>query len=90
MKSSAWFVYIIETARGHLYTGITTDLERRFAEHMSSKKGAKFFRSSAPVKLVYSKKMANRSEASKYEAAIKKLPRSSKLKLIKGVRVLSG
>jgi putative endonuclease len=89
MKSTVWFVYIIETERGHLYTGITTDLKRRFEEHASSKKGAKFFRSSAPVKLVFSKKMANRSEASRYEAAIKKLPRSSKLKLIKGVKVWS-
>ncbi len=79
---SDWFLYIVETEDGKLYTGITTDVERRFKEHCENKKGAKFFRSSAAKKIVYSEKLANRSEASKREAEVKKLSRSAKLELI--------
>lgn len=82
MKAASWFVYIIQNEKGHYYTGITTDLERRFNEHASSKKGAKFFNTGAPVGMVYSKKFANRSLASKYECFIKKLTRQEKIKLI--------
>lgn len=82
MKSSKWFVYIIENEKGFLYTGITTDLERRLSEHAGSKKGAKFFNTSAPKGLVYSKEFPNRSLASKTEAAIKKMSRKEKLILI--------
>lgn len=78
---SDWFLYIVETENGKLYTGITTDLERRFKEHCENKKGAKFFRSSAALKMVYSEKLPNRSEASKREAEIKKLSRAQKLNL---------
>lgn len=81
---SGWWVYLIETASGRLYTGITTDVERRFAEHcdVTAAKGAKFFRSDRAVAVVYSEPQANRSEASKREAAIKKLTRRQKCQLI--------
>lgn len=82
MKEATWFVYIIENEKGHLYTGITTDLERRFQEHSGSAKGAKFFRSGAPVQILYQRKFSNRSLASKFEALVKKMSRSSKLALI--------
>ena len=82
MKASPWFVYIIENDKGHLYTGITTDLKRRFAEHTGSKKGAKFFRTGAAVQMVFNKKFANRSLASKFEAMVKKLKRAEKIELI--------
>ncbi len=82
MKESPWFVYIIKNDKGHFYTGITTDLERRFSEHMNSKKGAKFFNTGAPVEIVYKKKFQNRSLASKFEYYIKSLTRTQKLKLI--------
>lgn len=82
MKSQDWFVYIIRNEKGHLYTGITTDVERRFKEHSSSKKGAKFFGSGAPVEVVYRKKFRNRGEASSYEAMIKSLTRKKKLELL--------
>lgn len=81
MKSS-WYVYIIETEKGHLYTGITTDIQRRFKEHSGSKKGAKFFSVSAPVAILFKKKFPDRSSASKFEAAVKKLKREDKVKLI--------
>lgn len=81
---SGWFLYIIQTKKKRLYTGITTDVERRFLEHKSgSPKGAKFFRSDSAVKIVRIEKYEDRSEASKREAAVKKLTRAEKLKLCK-------
>jgi len=82
MAITNWFVYIIEAENGHLYTGITTDLERRFSEHQSKKKGARFFHTSAAKQMVYSELQPDRSSASKREVAIKKLSRQAKLKLI--------
>ncbi len=82
MKASKWFVYIIQNEKGHLYTGITTDVKRRFKEHESSKKGAKFFRSSAPKEIVFTRKFANRSLASKFESKVKGLTRLQKLKMV--------
>jgi putative endonuclease len=81
-KKTDWFVYIIEAENGKLYTGITTDIDRRFSEHQSRKGGARFFHTSQAKKLVYQETQANRSEASKREAAIKKLSREAKLVLI--------
>ncbi|NOQ30648.1 MAG: NAD(P)H-dependent oxidoreductase [Helicobacteraceae bacterium] len=66
-----------------LYTGITTDVQRRFKEHSSSDKGAKYTKVKRPLKLVYVEESSNRSIASKREYAIKKLPRKKKLELIK-------
>lgn len=80
---SSWDVYIVEAENGKLYTGIARDCVKRFEEHLSSPKGAKFFRSSKPKKILYSEKQPDRSAASKREAAIKKLTRQQKLKLIK-------
>ena len=85
MKQSEWFVYIIQSEKGHLYTGITTDVERRFKEHSdSTKKGAKYFRGKVPVEVVYQKTFKDRSTASKYECLVKKMTRANKLKLILG------
>ena len=77
-----FFVYILECADKTLYTGIAKDLDKRMAEHNYSKLGAKYTSSRRPVKLVYSKKFKNRSEASKEEIRIKKLKRSQKLEII--------
>ena len=65
-----------------LYTGITTDLERRINEHNSSDKGAKYTKARRPVILVYSEKHSDRSSASKREYAIKKMTKSNKELLI--------
>ncbi len=79
----SWWVYMVQTQSGKLYTGITTDVERRFAEHQSDPKlGARFFRSDPAKAIVYREPHADRSSASKREAAIKKLPRPAKLQLI--------
>jgi len=77
----SWYLYIIQTEKNKLYTGIATDVERRFVEHLIGI-GAKYFRSDEPVKVVYCEQFSNRSEASMREAAIKKLSRAEKLKLI--------
>lgn len=79
MTESQWFLYMIEYSNGRLYTGITTDIERRFDEHQNNKvKGAKALRGKGPLQLVFHQSMANRSQASIAESAIKKLPKSSK------------
>jgi len=78
-----WQVYILKCADGTLYTGITTNLERRVSEHDSSALGAKYTSGRRPVKLVYSKKFKNRSLASSEEVRIKNLTRMQKLELIK-------
>ncbi len=77
-----YYLYILKCADKTLYTGITTDLKRRLGEHNNSKLGAKYTASRRPVRLVYSKRFKNRSNASKTEASIKKLSRAEKLKLI--------
>lgn len=82
MKTQAWYAYVIKTEKGHLYTGITTDLERRFREHSTGKKGAKFFRTSPPSEMIWKKRFKNRSEASKFEAAFKSKTRGQKLEFL--------
>jgi len=76
-----WFVYIILCSDTSLYTGISTDIKRRFDEH-HSQKGAKYFRARSPKKIVFSEGGHTRSTASQREAAIKKLNRPEKLALI--------
>ena len=76
-----YYVYIIECKGGILYTGITTDLKRRFQEHISGL-GAAFTRIHKPLQLLYSEQYPDRSSASKREAEIKKMPRDKKRKLI--------
>jgi putative endonuclease len=78
----SWQVYIIEASDNRLYTGITTDVERRFEQHLCGKGGAKFFRGRSPKALRYIEDSADRSTASKREAEIKKLSRAEKLAMI--------
>ena len=82
MANTEWFVYIIEAENGHLYTGITTDIERRFQQHQTKTGGARFFHTSQAKKLVFQESHPDRSSASKREAAIKKLSRQAKIDLI--------
>ena len=78
----SWKLYIIETKSGKLYTGITTDLNRRFQEHKTKQNGAYFFNFSEPKSFVYVEDHISRSEASKREYEIKKMSRQKKLTLI--------
>lgn len=77
-----YYVYIIRCADDTLYTGITTDIERRITEHNDSKLGAKYTRARRPVVVVYSSNHPDKSSASREEARIKKLSRNQKELLI--------
>lgn len=77
-----YFVYILRCSDDTLYTGITTDIERRIDEHNNSPIGAKYTRNRRPVTLVYSETCEDKSAASKREYAIKKLTRTQKEKLL--------
>jgi len=76
-----WSVYIILCTDSSLYTGITTDIGRRFDQH-KERKGAKYFRGRQPERLVYVENGHNRSSASKREFAIKNLNPLKKWQLI--------
>jgi len=80
-KITDWFLYMVRCKNGHIYTGISTDVERRFAEHQAGK-GAKYLRGKGPLKLVYQKKIGSRSEALKAEISMKKMSKSDKEKTI--------
>ncbi len=81
-----WYVYILKCSDGTLYTGVTTDVERRFREHKEGKTGAKYTRGRFPLEVVYTETCASRSEAQKREAQIKKLSKSEKVILIKSTK----
>ncbi len=83
MIQADWWVYIILTASGRLYTGITTDIERRLQEHQAcGKRGARFFRSDTAVKVVYRQPHRDRSSASRREAIIKRMSHTEKVALV--------
>ena len=79
-----WYVYMVKGSDESLYTGITTDLERRVKEHNDGT-GSKSLLGKLPVELVRSEKFADRSSASKRESEIKKLSREDKLLLVTGI-----
>jgi len=73
-----WFVYMIRADDQTLYTGITTDLERRLKQHQNGKGGAKYFRGRCAVKFVFTESGHSRSSAAIREAQIKKLSKRQK------------
>ena len=79
---NTWKLYILRCADGTLYTGITTDVEKRLEAHRTGK-GAKYTRGRAPLELVYREECGDHSSALKREIEIKKLTREEKEKLIK-------
>jgi putative endonuclease len=83
-----WYLYIVKCSDDSLYTGITTDIDRRVVEHNASKRGAKYTRSRRPVALMMVKEYCSRALAASAEARVKSLTRKQKLELIKvsGVR----
>ena len=76
-----WKLYILRCRDGSLYTGITTDVEKRFAAHNAGK-GAKYTRGRGPLELVYREDCGDHSAALKRELEIKALSRDEKMKLI--------
>jgi len=78
----SWYVYVLTCKDETLYTGITTDLDRRLEEHNGSAKGARYTRSRRPVRLSYHEVCEDKSSALKRERAIKRLPRAEKMALV--------
>ena len=82
-SSSLWYLYLVRCANGHLYTGVTTDVARRFSEHQSGGiKSAKYLRGKGPLTLMYQEQVGSHGDALRREIAVKKLSRSQKLALI--------
>jgi len=84
-KPVEWFLYLVRCHNGHLYTGISTDVTRRFTEHQRGK-GAKYLRGKGPLELVYQKKVGTRSEALKAELKVKNMARSAKIAMLRNAR----
>jgi putative endonuclease len=78
---SRWLVYLLRCSDGSLYTGITNDMPKRLKAHAAGK-ASKYTRSRLPVKLAYSEPKRSKSAALKREAAIKRLRRADKDRLL--------
>ena len=79
-----WHLYLVRCHDGSLYTGITTDVARRFAEHQENRgAGAKYLRGRGPLMLVFQKKLGNRSLALGVESKVKKLSKARKEELVR-------
>ncbi len=92
-STKPWQLYLLRCADGSLYTGISTDIERRLREHRGEGgrgKGAKSLRGKGPLQLVYQISVNNRSEALKLEYRIKQLARTQKEALVRGDFDLQG
>ncbi|MGI2098142.1 GIY-YIG nuclease family protein [Shewanella glacialipiscicola] len=86
-SSSLWYLYLVRCANGHLYTGVTTNVARRFSEHQSGGvKSAKYLRGKGPLTLMYQEQVGSQGNALRREIAVKKLSRSQKLALIESGR----
>lgn len=77
-ESPAWFVYMVRCRDNSLYTGITTDLTKRLAQHNSDHEGARYTRSRRPVSLAYAEQAPSRSAATKREGQLKRLDAARK------------
>ena len=81
---STWYLYMIRTRNGSLYTGIATDVARRFAEHQEEgRKCARYLRGKAPLQMVFERKIGSRSLALKVEGQIKRLPKPQKEDIVR-------
>jgi len=81
MMNEGWQLYIVQTAAGVLYTGISTDVARRVEQHQSGR-GARALRGRGPLALVYRCDAGDRAEASRLEYRVKQLSRQQKLRLV--------
>jgi putative endonuclease len=75
---TTWSVYLLRCSDGSLYTGIATDVSRRFTEHAEGDKGAKYLRGRGPLELVFHRKIGDRSLASRIEHRVKRFPKAYK------------
>jgi predicted GIY-YIG superfamily endonuclease len=82
-SAGRWHLYVLRCGDGSLYTGITTDIERRFRAHQEGK-AARYTKTHGPVGLVYREACGTRSQALSRECAVKSLKRAMKEDLIGG------
>jgi putative endonuclease len=86
-----WYLYLIRCNDRSLYTGISTDVERRFIQHkQSGDTGSKYLKGRGPLILVFQKKVGSKSTALKLEMMIKKLSRIGKERLIASPETIEG
>lgn len=78
-----WHLYLVRCADGSLYTGIATDVDRRFAEHQAGR-GAKYLRGRGPLRLVFHRSAGDRAMALRLEYRVKRLAKADKERLIRG------
>ncbi len=82
-------IYLVRCANGSLYTGISTDVDRRLQEHSGSRRGARALRGRGPLELVFAAEIGTRSAATRVENRVKRLTRSDKEALVSGVLKLA-
>jgi putative endonuclease len=89
ISDNEWSLYMIKTRMNTLYTGISTDVDRRFKEHSgASKRAARYLKGKGPLELVWHEAVGTKSEALVLEYRVKKLNKRQKLSLIEGELVL--
>ena len=85
LPTRRWHVYIVRTGDGTLYTGITTDVARRLAEHRGAGgRGARYLRGREPLEMVYRRKLGDRGLALRVEWRLKRRPRADKQAIVSG------
>jgi putative endonuclease len=82
--TDGWELYLVRDADGRLYTGISTDPERRLREHDGTRRGARALRGRGPLALVFRHPAGDRAAALRLEAAVKRLDRRAKERLVSG------
>lgn len=78
-----WHLYLIRCRDGSLYTGITTDVDRRLTDHRRNR-GARRLRGRGPLQLVFSRAVGDHGTALRLEHRVKRLSREAKERLIRG------
>jgi putative endonuclease len=82
-RVSIWYLYLVRTEDGRLYTGIATDVDRRLEEHRRGVgRGAKSLRGRAPLEVVYRCKIGDRATALRAEHRVKRMTKAAKERLV--------
>jgi putative endonuclease len=84
-----WHLYLVRCSDGSLYTGISTDVQRRFDAHQKNR-GARRLRGRGPLELVYSHAIGDRARALQIEYRVKQLTKAEKERLVRGEAGLPG